>query len=59
MNDYTNSIKKDLKFLVLIFIILILVHTLLWVGWPLNAGPDADSYIYYYLDSFNTQPVFL
>lgn len=58
MNDYTNSIKKDLKFLVLIFIILILVHTLLWVGWPLNAGPDADSYIYYYLDSFNTQPVF-
>lgn len=54
----SQALKSDWKFLLIIIIIGIIFHIILWFGWPLHAGADADSYIYYYIDSFNETPVY-
>jgi len=51
-------IKSDWKFLIYIISFGLLLHLFLWIVWPLHSGPDADTYIYYYIDSFNSSPVY-
>ncbi len=62
MNNKTATlgkiIKSDWKFLTCIITFGLLLHLFLWIIWPLHAGADANTYIYYYLDSFNSSPVY-
>jgi len=53
-----SNLKSDWKFLTIILMIAIAIHILMWIGWPLHAGADADTYIYYYSDFTNPQPVY-
>lgn len=53
-----NELKSDWKYIVGLLLFGLIVHIILWITWPLHAGGDANSYIYYFLDSFNTVPVY-
>lgn len=57
-NNFRQIIKSDWKFLICIISFGLLLHLFLWIIWPLHAGADAHTYIYYYLDSFNSSPVY-
>jgi hypothetical protein len=54
----SENLKSDWKFLTIIIITAAILHVLLWIGWPLHAGADANTYIYYYVDFNNSQPVY-
>ena len=66
LNYKTNStnkiilkeIKSDWKFILGILLIGFLLHLILWKGWPLHSGADAYTYIYYYIDSFSSTPIY-
>ena len=53
-----NDLKTDWKFITLTIISSILLHILLWFAWPLHSGADAETYLYYFIDSFHKNPVF-
>ena len=48
----------DWKCFIIILISSLVFHLILWKSWPLYSGADASTYIYYFLDFFNPQPVF-
>lgn len=53
-----QEIKSDWRFITGLLVFGFVVHIILWITWPLHAGGDASSYIYYFLDSFNSVPVY-
>ncbi len=53
-----QEIKFDWSYIVGLLLFGFIIHIILWITWPLHAGGDASSYIYYFLDSFNTVPVY-
>jgi len=52
------QIKSDYRFLTILLLFNLFFHIILWIGWPLHNGGDGITYIYYYIDSFNSQPVY-
>jgi len=57
ITDLKNIFRKDLKFIIAAFIVTILLHIILWIAYPLHFGPDGHSYIYYFVDFFNKEPM--
>jgi len=55
--DLKNIFREDLKFILPAFLITILLHTILWIAYPLHYGPDGHTYIYYFVDFFNKEPM--
>ena len=53
-----KEIKSDWKFILGISIFGLILHIILWIGWPLHAGADADTYTYYFVDSFSSTPIY-
>ena len=53
-----KEIKSDWKFILGILLFSLILHFILWVGWPFHAGADANTYIYYFVDSFNSTPIY-
>jgi len=54
----SKNIKEDWKFITAIIPSSLMLHTALWIGWPLHPGADSLSYIYYFVDFFNKNPVY-
>lgn len=53
-----QEIRSDWIYIIGLLLFGFAIHLILWITWPLHAGGDASSYIYYFLDSFNTVPVY-
>jgi len=53
-----QEIKSDWKYITGLLLFGLAIHIILWITWPLHAGGDASSYIYYFLDSFNAVPIY-
>lgn len=57
-NTISKEIKSDWKFILGILLFVFLLHLILWKGWPLHSGADANTYIYYFVDSFSSTPIY-
>ena len=53
-----STYRKDRPFILFLVFISTIVYFLLSITWPIFPGRDFLSYIYYYLDFFNNDPVY-
>ncbi len=56
-SDFKNIFKKDFRFIMPAFLVTALIHIMLWIAYPIHYGPDGHSYIYYFVDIFNKEPI--
>jgi len=56
-SDFKDIFKKDLKFIIIAFLVTIFIHIILWIAYPIHYGPDGHNYIYYFIDTFNKEPL--
>jgi len=55
--DFKDIFRKDLKFIIAVFLVTIFIHVILWIAYPIHYGPDGYHYIYYFIDTFNKEPM--
>ncbi len=55
--DFKYLFTKDRNFIIFTFILAFIIHIILWKAYPLHWGPDGHTYMYYFVDIFNKEPI--